>query len=190
LTPHLKSLDLNFMAQLGWVALYAALAVAAMLGTELIITDLLGSGNPARPQQDALASAVSLAMLLGLVAALSAALVCAPAQLLQTAALRFGARWSLATIPIGALVTWYCFDRVLPLDVSLGFNGLPAREGAQALDWRSYGTALGFQAAVSGLSLSRGLKRGRSALLLTLAGAALVFGVIWGHAMTEVSASP
>jgi len=174
------------MTQLGWVALYAALAVAAMLGTELVITDLLGASNPARPQQDALASAVSLAMLLGLVAAISAALVFAPAQLLQTAALRFGASWSLATIPVGALVTWYCFDRILPLDVNLGFNGLPAREGAQPLDWQSYVTALGFQAAVSGLSLSRGLKRGRGALLLALAGAALVFGMIWGHAMADL----
>lgn len=175
------------MAQLGWVALFAALAVAAMLCTELVITDLLGANpNPNHPQQDALASAVSLAMLLGLVAALSAALVFAPAQLLQAAALRFGTLWSLLTVPAGALLTWYCFDRILPLDVNLGFNGLPARDGAQPLEWQSYLTALSFQAAVSGISLSRHLKRGRGTLLLALAGAALVFGVIWGHAMAEL----
>jgi hypothetical protein len=178
-------LDWTFVAQLGWVALYAALAVAAMLGTELVITKLLAD-NPAGPQQEALASLVSLAMLLGLVAAVSAALVLAPAQLLQAAALRFGVPWSLATLPAGALLTWYFFDHILPLDINLGFNGLPAREGAQPLDWQSYLTAFGFQAAVSGISLSRHLKRGRGALLLTLAGAALIVGVIWGHAMADL----
>jgi hypothetical protein len=176
------------MAQLGWVALFAALAVAAMLGTELVITDLRGA-NPDIPQQDALASAVSLAILLGLVAAVSAALVFAPAQLLQAACVRFGPLWSLTTIPVGALLTWYCFDRILPLDITLGFNGLPAHESPQDPAWQPYLRAFGFQAAVSGLSLTRALKRGRGALLLTLAGAALVFGVIWGHAMVEALSS-
>jgi hypothetical protein len=185
LTSYLKKLDWNFMTQLGWVALYAALAVAAMLGTELVITKLLAA-NPDKPQQEALASLVSLAMLLGLVAAVSAALVFLPAQLLQTLALRFGVAWSLSTIPVGALMSWYCFDRILPLDVNLGFDGLPARSGPQELDWPSYLTALAFQAAVSGIGLSRYLKRGRGALLLALGGAALVFGVIWGHAMAEL----
>jgi hypothetical protein len=189
LRDRIGKLDWNFMAQLGWVALYAALAVAAMLGTELVITKLLAA-DQARPQQEALASLVSLAMLLGLVAAVSAALVFLPAQFLQTAALRFGVPWSLLTVPVGALASWYCFDRILPLDVNLGFNGLPARPGAQPLDWPSYATAFGFQAAVSGISLSRSLKRGRSALLLALAVAALTFGVVWGRAMAELHPAP
>lgn len=187
--PDLKSLDWNFVAQLGWIALYAALAVAAMLGTELIITKLL-VGDPVHPQQEALATLVSLAMLLGLVAAVSAALVFLPGQFLQAAVLRFGIAWSLFTVPAGALLSWYGFDRILPLDVNLGFNGLPARAGPQPLDWPSYLTALGFQAGVSAISLSRHLKRGRTALLLVLAGAALAFGVIWGHAMVDVSSNP
>ncbi len=179
-------LDWRFVAQLGWVALFAALAVAAMLGTELAISDL--GGDQAKPQQEALASVVSLAILLGLVAAVSATLVFARAQLLQAAVvrLRFGILLSLATIPAGALLTWFCFNRILPLDVNLGFNGLPARSGPQPLEWQSYLTALGFQAVVSAISLSRHLKRGRTALLLVLAGAALVFGVIWGHAMADL----
>lgn len=188
-------IDWSLFAQLGWAALFAALAVAAMLGTELTITDLL-SVNPARSQQDALASMVSLAMLLGLVAAVSAALVLAPAQLLQAAAMRFGAPWSLATLPAGALLTWYCFDRVLPLDVNLGFDGLPADAGAQPLAWRPYLAALGFQAGIGAFSLlswhlrRSGRQQGRAALLLALAAAALIFGVIWGRAMAELHPPP
>jgi hypothetical protein len=162
-----------------------------MLGTELTITDLL-SVNPARSQQDALASMVSLAMLLGLLAAVSAAFVLAPAQLLQAATMRFGAPWSLLTLPAGALLTWYCFDRVLPLDVNLGFDGLPADAGAQPLAWRPYLTALGFQVGIGLFSLgSCSLRRGgrqqaRAAVLLALAAAALAFGVFWGRAMAEL----
>lgn len=184
------AIEWSLFAQLGWAALFAALAVAAMLGTELTIKDLL-SVNPTRSQQDALASMVSLAMLLGLLAAVSAALVLTPAQLLQAAAMRFGPPWSLLTLPAGALLTWYCFERVLPLDLDLGFDGLSADAGAQPLAWRPYLAALGFQLGIGGFSLASwylrrlGRLQTRAALLLALAMAALIFGVIWGRALAE-----
>lgn len=186
-----KRLDWGLFAELRWVAMFAALAVAAMLGTEITVTSLLGD-TADRSQQDALASMVSLAMLLGLVAAVSAALVLAPAQLLQAALMRF--HWAAAalSVPAGAVLTWYVFDRVLPLDVNLGFDGLPALSGPQPLNWPHYLSALGFEAGVCAFSLSslhlrrRGHERARMLFILALAVGALVFGIFWGSAMADL----
>lgn len=162
-----------------------------MLGTELSIT-----ANTDRPQQEALASMVSLAMLLGLVGAVSATLVFLPAQLLQAALIRFHWIAAAASAPIGAVFTWYAFDRVLPLDVNLGFDGLPALAGPQPLTWQHYLSALGFQAGVCAFSLSSlhlrrsGQERARALLILALALAALVFGIFWGTAMAELHPPP
>ena len=186
-----KPLDWGLVAELGWVALFAALTVAAMLGAELTVNDLLGAAQT-RPQQDALASMVSLAMLLGLVAAISAALVLLPAQLLQAALMRVHWVSAALSIPAGAVLTWYAFDRVLPLDVNLGFDGLPALTGPQPLNWPHYLSALGFQAGVGAFSLSSlhfkrsGQERARALLILALALAALIFGIFWGNAMAEL----
>ena len=187
----MRKFDWALVAELRWAALFAGLAVAAMLGTELTLNDLLGSKADRSPQ-DALASMVSLAMLLGLVAALSAALVLAPTQILLAALRRQGLIAAALAIPAGALLTWYAFDRILPLDVNLGFNGLPALSGPQALTWPRYVSALGFQIGVGAFSLfslhlhRHAHERARMLLILAIAIAALVFGMIWGDAMAEL----
>jgi len=187
----MKKVDWALFAELRWVAMVAGLAVAAMLGTELTLNTLLG-GDTGHSQQDALASMVSLAMLLGLVAAVSAALVLAPAQALMAALMRFTPIAAAASLPAGAILTWYAFDRVLPLDVNLGFNGLPALSGPQSLTWTRYFSAFGFQAGTGLFSLAslhlhrHGHERARMLLILALGIAALVFGMIWGNAMAEL----
>jgi hypothetical protein len=166
-----------------------------MLGTELTVNDLLGNST-GRSQQDALASMVSLAMLLGLVAAVSAALVLAPAQILMAALMRSGPIAAALTFPAGAVLTWYCFDRVLPLDVNLGFDGLPALGGPQSLTWPRYLSALGFQAGVGAFSLislhlrRHARERTRMLLILALAVAALLFGMVWGNMMADLHPPP
>ncbi|GEM_PF-6660880 len=187
----MKKVDWALFAELRWAAMVAGLAVAAMLGTELTLNNLLG-GETEHSQQDALASMVSLAMLLGLVGAVSAALVLAPAQLLMAALMRVTPIAAALSLPAGAVLTWYAFDRVLPLDVNLGFNGLPALSGPQSLTWTRYFSACGFQAGTGLFSLAslhlrrHGHERARMLLILALGIAALVFGMIWGNAMAEL----
>jgi hypothetical protein len=187
----------SYAHSLLWVVLFTAVAAGVMMIAQLVFFDIV-HGNPHRTQKDVIDMMVTMAPILGIIAAIGSLLVFTLPQVFQAALIAVlhrmfdgRARFAvLVALPLTAILTWYCYDYLTPSDLGLGISAgpdwTPYRHG---ISISRYMKALAFQAPVTLFSLLyidagfRGASKWPvliAALVITIAG-----GGVWGYATAQ-----
>jgi hypothetical protein len=184
---------ITFLRSLFWAAGFVVVLGWIALCTETIFVDFV-HGNPHRPQQNAVVTLLTIGPVVNLILALELVIMFIISQFIQSISLSallkyFGYRGLYAfavLIPLGALVSWYCYDYLpsFELAINAGPDWTPYQHG---LTLRRYLAVLGIQVAISVFSLMRSHVRAQGRgnagikLLLAVLAACAVVGVILGY---------
>jgi len=154
-------LTFSYAKSLLWVAAFAALAVSAILITQLIFIDFV-HGNPDRTKSNAIFMMAAFPPILGFLSVLGVLLVFGLAQFVHGVttyilAPRFGLYSHLffgLMLPLISIVTWFCFDYLVPSDFNLAINEGPDWTPYQhGMTFQRYLTVLAIQASVTAFTI-------------------------------------
>jgi hypothetical protein len=192
-----SAIGASYAHSLLWVVFFMAVTVGAMSVAHLVFFDII-HGNPHRTREDVVSMMVTMTPIMGIVAAIGSILVFALPQVFQAALVTvfyrmLGSRARFAvfpTLPLTAVLTWYCYDYLTPSDVGLGINAGPDWTPYQhGISISRYLGALAFQAPVtlfSFLYIDAGF-RGASKWPILIASLvlALASGGIWDYVTAQ-----
>lgn len=181
-----------YACSLGWVVVLVAIAVGLTVVVMISLTDFVHH-NPYRSLEDTVVTTIALAPIMALLGLVQAVLVFTLPQCFQAlvsyALMRvFGSRAHTAAalaLPITALITWYCYDHLVPDDHCLVTDGPDCEPFQHGLTAVRYLEAIAAQTPVSLFatayaSTTNGSRSRKVVMRLALAGA-IAAGVIWGH---------
>jgi hypothetical protein len=179
-----SAIGASFAHSLLWVVLFTAVTVGVMSVTHLVFFDIV-HGNPHRTREDVIA-AIGTILVFTLPQVFQAALVTVFYRM-------FGSRARFAvfpTLPLTAVLTWYCYDYLTPSDVGLGINAGP--------DWTPYRHGISIARYMGALAFQTPLTlfsflyidvsfRGASKWLILVAALAiaLVVGGMYGYVTAQ-----
>lgn len=175
-----------YARSLAWLALLAAIAVGVSLVVDVVIVDFV-RGNTGRTQENAIITMLVMPPLLGLLVIVWVLLIYALPQCFQAAVSAALVRRSgdqaqagvLLVLPITAVITWYCYDYLLPSY----FNA----DWQYGLTTARYMATLAFQAPATLFSVAyaaAGSKRAFQKRIVFLAFvAAIIVGGVEGYRM-------
>jgi hypothetical protein len=192
-----SAIGASFAHSLLWVVLFTAVTVGVMSVTHLVFFDIV-HGNPHRTREDVISMMVTMTPIIGVIAAIGTILVFTLPQVFQAALVTvfyrmFGNRARFAvfpTLPLTAVLTWYCYDYLTPSDVGLGINAGP--------DWTPYRHGISIARYMGALAFQTPLTlfsflyidvsfRGASKWLILVAALAiaLVVGGMYGYVTAQ-----
>ena len=145
-------LNISFGQSLLWLTVLISTSTAVTNLVELLFVDFV-HGNPHRSQNNAIAMMLIFTPIMAIIAGIGVLIVFTLPLYIQTVIMqqlstRFGDQayiGILLSLPMTAIITWYCFDYLTPSDLSLGFddpNWSPYQHG---LTTRRYLGALAVQ---------------------------------------------
>jgi hypothetical protein len=176
-----------------WIALLIAVCVGVSLVVQLIFVDFI-HGNPHRTRQNVLLMMLFTPPLLGVIAIIGTFLVFTFPQLLQAALAdllvrHFGRRAQFCitmALPVTALLTWYCYDYLVPSDVNFSFIAGPDwRPYEHGLTLKRYLTMLAIETSITLFSLAYCnaiiRQKSRRPVLLPAVVLTVAIGATWGY---------
>ena len=190
-----RALAIAYAQSLTWVALFMALTSAEANIVELLLVDFV-HGNPHRTQENAIFMMIAFTPLLGVVAIIETYLVFTLPQLFQAASIgflypKFGDRarfLALASLPLTAVLAWYCYDYLTPSDLCVA--GSCTEDFRGGLTGLRYLAILLIQMPIALFSVlhCEARVRGRSKMPILLAAltVALIAGAVRGYLLARV----
>lgn len=189
----------SFFTSLAWVVAIITCAILFSLSADVINVDFLHT-NPHRTQSNAASMPFTFAPFIFIIVLFGIALTFSCSQFVQAFLAKklmrkYGSRglYSVVlSVPLVAVLSWYCYDYLTPSDVNLGINCGPEwRPYQHGITMDRYLIMLGIQLFVTLLSLSRLMMENKRLvikiyLLLVWLGCASIIGFIHGFMTARI----